>query len=513
TELLEAHQAVLEGHNWNFQAAVREPNLATTILNAGRVFSAASNRSRISMAKTMIDSTLKGKSTLTLFDYPLGRVVGGSSSINGCLALRGHSEDYEEWASQGNPFWCSANVMARFQKMASFLPEVKENYAALHPVQKSFYESCQRHGYRGVDIGDPTASGIGIIPRNVLNNQRISSSIAYLGEARGRSNLAILSNTMVNRVIIEGSRAVGVEAVVDGQFTEIKAQRVILSAGAINSPLVLMRSGIGNSDSLKALDIKPKLSLPGVGQNLSDHQSIGLWYVPKPNVCKAGENLHQTLLRYSSKDTPESNDMQLYMLNSVDTNQFQELKMALGSPFGLSVTVVLGKPYSRGRVEMQDKDLFTAPHIYLNCASDPKDMLRLMEGVRIAWEISQTDSLKEKYHRAFAWNDKIIGSDKRLRESISTFVRGSWHPAGTARMGPDTQSMSVVDQYGSVHGCEQLVVVDASIMPSLPRVPTNMTCVMIGEQIAAHLMGKDKITSENTGHASILATQEETFVF
>jgi choline dehydrogenase len=165
--------------------------------------------------------------------------------------------------------------------------------------------------------------------------------------------------------------------------------------------------------------------------------------------------------------------------------------MVLGSPMGMSVTAVLGKPLSRGRLELAGQDARTAPRIYLNCASDPSDMRKLMEGVRLAWRIIESQPLSASIQRAFAWNRRIIDSDKLLQESISTFVRGSWHPVGTARMGAQNDPMSVVDQYGSVHGCAQLTVVDASIMPTIPRAPTNLTCMMIGEVLSSHLKRKD----------------------
>lgn len=499
-ELLAADSPVVRGHNWKISAYVREQGLLEALHDAGRVFSAAMNQSRLPMAKAAIRATLSGESVLTRFDYPMGRVTGGSSSVNGGLAIRGMPDDYEEWARDGNPSWSWPNVLERFRALESDqdmkgpyygangpVPIARVKQDALHPVQLAFFDVCRSLGHAVGDHNNPHATGLGCVPRNVKANRRISTAIAYLESARQRPNLRILANTLVDRVLLKSNRAVGIEALVDGRPTRFSGRRVILSAGAVNSPAILMRSGIGPGDRLRKLGIEPTVDLPGVGQNLIDHPAVGMWMIPAADVCKPGEDIHQVMLRYTSADGADRNDMQLYMLNSVDTGQFPELQAVLGAPLAMSVSAVLARPSSRGRIELANRSPLESPRMYLNCASDPKDMQRLMEGVRLAWRIAQQQPLKHSISRIFAWNQKIIDSDKLLEETISTFVRGSWHPVGTARMGSDRDPKSVVDQYGSVHGCEQLTVADASIMPNIPRAPTNLSCIMMGEQLAIHL--------------------------
>ncbi len=501
-ELLAPHEAVLKGHNWDIKAYVREQTIRDTLQDAGKAFLAASNQSRLSMAKVALNSALTGDAALTRFSYPVGKVTGGSSAINGALAMRGAAEDYDEWASLGNPLWSWTNVLQQFRALESDrdmsgaghgkagpVPIERVAHDALHPVQRDFFNVCQSLGFPSGEHNDQDATGIGYVPRNVKDNKRISTAIAYLAGARQRRNLTISSETLAERVLLRNGKAVGVEVVVEGKRKQLYAKRVIVSAGAINSPAILMRSGIGQSDALRRLGIEPVIDLPGVGKNLIDHPSVGLWLVPKPGICRQGEDIHQVMLRYSSKDGPMRNDMRLYMLSSVDTALFPELKMVLGAPMGMSVTAVLGKPLSRGRLELVSKDAQTAPRVYINCANDPDDMQRLMEAVRLAWRIIESRPMKDSIVRTFAWNRRIIESDRLLQESIATFVRGSWHLVGTSRMGPDDDPMSVVDQYGSVRGCEQLSVIDASIMPTIPRAPTNLTCMMIGEVLSGHLRG------------------------
>lgn len=498
-ELLAPHAPILDGHNWKIDAYIKESDFLDSLKDTGEVFAEPSNGSRL-MAKTAHKAAFDGAPFATRFNYSPGRVAGGSSAVNGALAMRGMPEDYEEWAQAGNPLWDWPNVLERFRALESDrdmkgpyfgshgpLPIERARQSELHKVQHDFFEICRSLGFAVSEHNNPKASGVGVVPRNVKDGKRISSAIAYLAAARHRANLTILPNATVDRVLMDHKRAVGVEALVAGQMRQLMARRVVLCAGAINSPAILMRSGIGPSQHLSTLGIATVADLPGVGQNLIDHASVGIWLIPKPGICRLGEDVHQVMLRYDSRAGAQRNDMQLYLLNSVDTRLFPELQTVLGVPLAMCLSTVLAKPCGHGRVMLASADQRIAPHVYLNYASDPADMQRLMEGVRLAWRILQCQPLKESIAQVFALNQRIVESDDLLQKAISTSVRGSWHPVGTARMGPATDPMAVADQYGSVHGCEQLTVADASIMPTIPRAPTNLSCLMIGEMIAREL--------------------------
>lgn len=495
-DLLAPHEPVTRGHNWSIPALVREQGLLARLGDAQSLFSAAAGGSRLSMAKTALAALADGGGALTHFDYPMGRVVGGSSAVNGALSVRGLPEDYDEWAALGNPGWSWSDVLPVFRELESDAdlrgpyygnagpwPVSRAKLSELHPVQREFASICEAMGFATGDPNNPRSSGWGRVPRNVRHGQRVSTATAYLAPARSRPNLTILPRATVDTLLLQGSRAIGVDVIVDGRRERIEAGRVVLSAGALQTPAILLRSGIGPATLAQRHGLTLRHERPGVGANLIDHPAVGIWLVPQPGNCQAGEDIHQVMLRISSKSGHHRNDLQLYMLNSVRTAQFAELQTALGAPLAMALSTMLAKPASRGRVELAGVDPRAAPRVTLNLATDPDDMRVLMEGVRCAWSIVRSEPLASRTARIFAWNARILEDDRLLQQAIATFVRGSWHPVGTARMGPAADPMSVVDHRGKVHGLSGLYVADASIMPTIPRAPTNLTCVMIGERL------------------------------
>lgn len=500
-ELINTYHPVTKGYNWSIRAYLREREFLNSLQSASTAFSAADKQSRIAMAKTAIRSAYQGNPLLSRFDYPVGKVVGGSSAVNGAVAIRGSMADYAEWESLGLSLWSWENVLNGFKRVENDQHQTGQIYSQqgpvpidhvqednLYPLQRDFLAICEGIGYPYADVNDPYASGLSLIARNIMNGQRVSASTAYLDKARARVNLDILANTTVDRVLIQNSKAAGIVVLKQGVEHTFSARRVILSSGAIHSPTILMRSGIGGEKELQTHGIRPVVNLPGVGSNLIDHAAVGIWAVPKSGHGKLGDEIHQVILRYTSKLTPSiSNDMSLYMLSSVDTEQFPELKMALGSTLALAISAVLAKPQSRGNVSLTSANSNDTPKVLLNCGKENSDKQKLMEGVRLSWYILQQPLLNTKYEKILAWNQRIIDNDKLLSEAVSTFVRGSWHAVGTCKMGRDNDSSAVVDQYGRVYGIDQLVVADASIMPTIPSVPTNLTCMMIGEVLVNEL--------------------------
>jgi choline dehydrogenase len=499
-ELQSAHEPVTRGHNWSIHALLREQSLLGRLGDAQGVFSAAESGARWSMAKTAITSFADGHGALASFDYPMGRVVGGSSAVNGALSIRGLPEDYDEWVELGNPGWGWVDVLPVFRALENDAdvrgpyqgrdgpwPISRAAEAELHPLQRDFAHACSALGFPSGDPNHPRTTGWGRVPRNVRAGRRVSTAQAYLAPARGRANLTLMANALVDRVLLEGLRARGVDAIVDGRRQRFDSARVVLCAGAVHTPALLMRSGIGAATALQRLDIEPRLDLPGVGANLVDHPAVGLWAVPQPGCCQAGEDLHQVMLRTTSASSPHRNDLQLYMLNSVRTAQFPELQTALGTDLAIAVSAMLAKPASRGRVDLIHRDATAAPKVSLNLATEAHDMAALVEGVRLAWRLMHSPPLAHRVARLFAWNQRIIDDDRLLRQAIATFVRGSWHPVGTARMGSANDPMAVTDELGRVRGCNGLCVADASLMPTIPRAPTNLSCLMIGERLARQL--------------------------
>lgn len=514
-ELATTHEAVLSGYNWDFKAYVRDTSLIASLKSAANLFGHSPLASKMAMARTALQTSLSGDSALTRFNYPLGRLVGGSSAINGALALPPDSQDMAAWVAQGNPDWAWHRVKPYLEKIIAPQTGSIELHTPtkpqLHKVQSSFAVACQQLRFETIELGyhpdEMLRQGVGIIPRNIAGGLRQSTALTYLLSARLRKNFCLMPDTLVNRINIENSRATGVEIIANGRVQKLTAKRVTLCAGAIQSPCILMRSGIGDPLALAKAGIAPIIALPGVGINLADHTSLGFWMVPQPGLCRAGEDVHQTMLRCSSSG-PQSTDidLQIYAINSMETRHIPELKLALGTDIAISLTLVLTKPEPRGRVQIINADPQAQPTIFLNVATSKSDLDRLKIGARLAWKIAHETEFNRHISRILAWNQRIIDSDALLEDSIRIFARGSWHAAGTLKMGPESDDLAVVNQQGQIYGCENLYVADASIMPVITANPTNIATMMIAEKISAYLLGN------SAGDQSNQSIEEE-FVF
>ena len=311
---------------------------------------------------------------------------------------------------------------------------------------------------------------------------RISTAIGYLQPARGRKNLKILAETLVDRVIIENGRAIGVEIVTSHGRERITGNRVTLSAGAVGTPAILLRSGIGHAPHLEALGIVPHAALPGVGQNLIDHAHVGMsWFAPA-GIVEADSPFLQTVCRFTAPDSNKRNDMQVVLLQ------------ILPQP-ALKLRAMLVKPESRGSLTLRSTDPAVAPLIRLNLLSDPEDQRRMIAGIRLLGQLVAHPQMISVGAGSLVLDDQAthdandvqrnLASDDWVEAYVSRTVRHYFHPVGTARMGPAHDPGAVVDQHGRVHGISQLRVADASVMPTIPSANTNFPCIMIGERAAA----------------------------
>ncbi len=495
--LLDPNMAVLNGHNWHIEAQVRRDHGLQALRSASSAFLHADTADRVRMAKTVMQGT-----STTTFDYCVGKVVGGSSAINGALALRGMPEDYDEWDVPSSGEWNWQRLQPGFLALeddADFagphhgkggpLPIRREAQADLVSVQKAFRDACLEQGHPGTtDHNDPESTGVGVVPKNVRDKIRISTAWAYLANARRRPNFQLLDRVLVHRLEWrESGHCAGVAVEHNGTRRVLRAGRVVLCAGALNTPALLMRSGVGDPQHLQAHGIAVQLPLPGVGNNLMDHSVVGIWGVPKAAACVLGEPTHQVLLRYSSDGSATRNDMQIHVSGGIDTSLVPGLKSVLGSTLGMAVTACVMKPQARGTVRLRAAGADLPPRVEVNCLGEAADRERMTDGVRRAWELIQHPSLNGLIERLFAWNTGIMNSPKALARAIDTFVRPGWHPVGTARIGLADDPQAVVDAQGKVHGTANVWVADASIMPTIPSAPTNLTCVLIGERVAANL--------------------------
>jgi choline dehydrogenase len=432
--------------------------------------------------------------------YPRGRVTGGSSAVNATVALRGVPADYDQWAALGNDQWSWAKVLPHFRR----LEDDPEGDQTLHgrggpitiarwrtdeliPVQRAFLEACRGLGFpAAADHNHPQAAGVGPFPQSRRGRLRLSTAIGYLLPARHRPNLTIWPHCLVNRILVAGDRAVGVDIAGDGQPAQIRGRRITLAAGAIGSPAILLRSGIGPQAALARLGIEPVADLPGVGAGLADHPVTRLLLVPKPGSCDPQAPLAQVVLRYTAPGSAEFNDMQQVVFSHVDVAGIggQQAVAAAGTPLAIGLPVALERPHARGRLELASTDPRIPPLIHLNFTAEPEDLRRLMAGVRLAWQIAHQPQIARHTHHVALLSEETVSSDDALAAYVRATVSTQFHPCGTARMGPAVDPMAVVDQHCRLRAIPNLRVADASAMPAIPRANINLTCIMIGEHVS-----------------------------
>ncbi|MFI2214656.1 GMC family oxidoreductase [Streptomyces sp. NPDC020141] len=430
--------------------------------------------------------------------YGVGKLLGGSSAVNGAIALRGLPADFDGWAAAGNPEWTWESVLPYFRTLESDadfagadhggdgpIPVRRPAPDAFDPVSLAFLKACAEQGLPEVADMSGGAVGAGPLPSNERDGRRVSTAEAYLDPASARPNLTVWTRSEVSRVLFRGGRAVGVEAVRDGRPVRAAADRVALCAGGINTPLVLERSGVGDARRLRRLGVPVVADLPGVGEDLADHVATVLWAVPRPGVCRRGVPWHQVMARLADPDGVPG--LGVFLASNVTEETIPEIARVSGDRIAVVLSAMLLNPASRGAVHASGATVRDAPVITLGLLSRPSDVARLMDGTRLLWELIRSPSLAGEIQDVLLWNERMVREPERLRRAVSRFATPMWHPSGTARMGPADSAASVVDQRFRVYGTEGLRVVDSSVMPSPLLSPMNLSCVMLAERAAAWL--------------------------
>lgn len=425
-----------------------------------------------------------------LSPLPRGRVVGGSSAVNTCIALRGQPEDYDEWAALGLEDWSFDKCLPAFKRLERDLdfqddfhgtsgpiPVRRHTPSELVPVQSAFMAACEHLSYPPcADSNAPGSSGFGPHAMNKIDGRRISAAEAYLtDEVRARPNLRIGAGTLVRRVIFHGKRATGVETEGPAGVELIEASVVILCAGAINTPGILLRSGVGPDREVRRLQCEAVVDAPAVGRRLLDHPGTGIFVLARKGFRVDREApLIQTVFRFSSGECDHPADMLLQPAS------FTLLPGKL-SLFGLVTQV--GKPRGHGAMRYPDAGTTTRPIIHQHFFEDAQDRRLARESLKRCHALLQTPSLSAIGRPVLPW-PAILRRDTWLERFIPRLCDSGYHPCGTVPMGVTPGTDAAVDTRGAVFGTKNLYVVDASVMPTIPSSNIHLPTLMIAERMA-----------------------------
>ena len=439
---------------------------------------------------------------------PRGRVTGGSSAINSSAFYRGVPEDFDAWASQGNDQWSYEMVLPFFRKSETDVDQQGDFHGSDGPIfvhhsnpdawdtaQRAFFDACRASGYEEADDHNhPDSNGVGPGVTNNHNGVRFSTALGYLSQARHRLNLTVRPNCQVQRILFQGNRATGLLVESGGETFAIEAQEIILSAGAVGSPHLLLLSGVGPAVQLERLEIPVVSDIPGVGQNLKDHPKVYItWEVGNSFDAVANRGAGGAALRLTAPGSHLRNDLGISLsgpavprvkggtLAAVAQDSPPEQD---GSARHFEMMVALLLPESQGELTLTSYDHRVQPAMRYNYLAEPFDRERLRAGIRLALELAERHELAPMLGIRIEPEEGDLVSDDALERWLLREATTYSHISCTCRMGPSGDSLAVVDQYGRVHGMEGLRIVDASIMPDLVRAPINPAVIMVAERVA-----------------------------
>jgi choline dehydrogenase len=468
---------------------------------------------------------------------PRGKTLGGSSSINAQVYIRGNPADFDRWASLGCSGWSYEEVLPYFRQMENYEPVCEPRDARFHgkggplnvaprgelnPLSQAFLDAAGQAGLPHTsDFNGAQQEGYGVLHRYHLKGERCSNAAAYLRPAEGRPNLTVITGAHVTKVLLENKRAVGVRYRKGRAELELRAVReIILSGGSFNSPQLLMLSGIGPRAELERHGIAVRHELPGVGQNLQDHLDL---YVVTKSKTREGFSFHPTswwralvgLVQYALfrrgyltsnlaetgaflRSAPEEPlpDLQWHFAPVV--NAYHGLNLdGVFRHYGYSITINENRPLSRGHVGLHSADPLAPPLIDPNYGAEQREIERLVRGIRLARKVLAQPAFDPHRDMELAPGPQVQ-TDEELRHWVRHNTETIYHPVGTCKMGLD--ALAVVDPELRVHGLSGLRVIDASVMPTLIGGNTNAAVSMIGEKGAAMIL-RDALDAAPTDEA------------
>jgi choline dehydrogenase len=447
---------------------------------------------------------------------PRGRGLGGSSSINGMLYVRGDPSDFDQWAQAGNTGWTYDDVLPYFKKLESFPDGDSETRGhsgpmevtrgtERHQLSEAFLEAAQGEGFAyNPDYNSGEQEGFGHLQYTQKNGRRWSAAKAYLDPAKGRANLKIVTDALTTSLTFEGKRCTGITYVKNGVEHQVRAHaEVIVSAGAVQSPQILELSGIGRPETLQAAGIPVRHDLAGVGEGLQDHFAVRMiWKVTQPitlNERSRGLYVVKEAIRYALTRRGILSSAPALVCGYVKTRpevvapdiQYQFIHASYSDPTirvldpypGMTVNVCIARPNSRGFIHAASPDPRQAPKIHPNFLSDPSDGATIVAGLKICRRIIENKAFDE-YRGVELHPGKNVQADDEYLDFARQRGQTVFHPVGTCKMGPSSDASAVVDHSLRVHGIEGLRVVDASIMPTIVSANTNAAVLMIAEKAA-----------------------------
>lgn len=500
------------------------------LLEAGEVYSRQADMPADVLDPSNMSTSMPGnKSSWSLLGtlipgvsvpVPRGKGMGGSSAINGGYFERAPRSNFDDWVKLGNDEWAYDKVLPYYVRCETDHDFQNEFHGADGPIHihresndrapeftSAFTDACRSMGFReDLDKNADGNGGVGPVPLNVWNGLRQSTAIAYLLPAVDRPNLRIVGRALVRRVLFEGTRATGVEVDVDGMTQTFHAKEVVLSAGALRSPQLLMLSGVGRAAHLREHGIEIVQNLPGVGQNLTDHPELSVkWEFDGKCTQSPGRGVLTSALNWTAENSDQPDDLEIlpFVISSGDmmrvTTMAKNPKQAISAlrktsaKFMVDQALNLRRPFtviglqqedSRGTVELESADPTKQPKINWNLMSETSDRIRFREAIRVAADLYNSPEMRAIGAKMTNLDSSDLVDDQSVDKWAREHIFAVGHPSCTCRMGADPDNGAVVDQYGRVHGVEGLRVADTSIFPKITSRGPNATAVMVGERMA-----------------------------
>jgi choline dehydrogenase len=437
-----------------------------------------------------------------VIQVPRGKILGGSSSINGLIWARGSRSDYDGWAAQGNCGWDYESVLPLFKRIEDWEGGESDYHGASGPVHiervkapnyiaTALIDAAASFGLPHMqDMSGPDPFGAGVLVRNVRDGKRSSAYTGYLQPVQHHPNLTLLTGAAVVKLILEGTTCKGVQYIQGGQaYDAYTKSEVILCAGSFDSPRILMLSGIGDPEELAAVGITPAYLLKGVGKNLQEHANCAILPVLKPEFNMKSPDLQISIVFAKSGQAKGASDL-----------------MFIAPPFPLTTPEVAGKyaipqnsfsiisclmlPESRGYIKMLSSSPFGPLEIQPNMLTRGSDLKSMVAAIRMSLAFSDQPAIKDMTQHVVGLSSQ--STDGEIVEYLKLGTASYWHPTGTCKMGSDENS--VVDEKLRVHGIERLRVADASIMPQITSGNTHAPTLMIAEKLAADLLSEPYLT-------------------